>query len=71
MVPIAHFKTPPETTHLLLRASQSQDLNQLFAIGSDPEVWSLHSETDRYTEEKFSAYFESVLPFFELTHLVV
>jgi RimJ/RimL family protein N-acetyltransferase len=71
MVPIAHFKTPLETTHLLLRVFQSQDLNQLFAIGSDPEVWSLHSETDRYTEEKFSAYFESVLPFFELTHLVV
>jgi RimJ/RimL family protein N-acetyltransferase len=71
MVPIAHFKTPPETTHLLLRVSQSQDLKPLFAIGSDPEVWSLQSETDRYTEEKFNAYFESVLPFFEQTHLVV
>ncbi|MGA0155588.1 MAG: GNAT family N-acetyltransferase [Flavobacteriaceae bacterium] len=61
MVPIAHFKSPLETTHLFLRASQSEDLKPLFAIGSDPEVWSLHSETDRYTKEKFSAYFESGL----------
>lgn len=71
MVPIAHSKTPFETTYLLLRVSQSQDLKPLVAICSDLEVWSLHSETDRYTEEKFSAYFESVLLFFELTHLVV
>jgi hypothetical protein len=71
MVPIAHFKSPLETTHLFLRASQSEFLKPLFAIGSDPKVGSLHSETDRYAKEKFSAYFESVLPFFELTHLVV
>ena len=61
MVPVTHFQTPLETPHLLLRASQPHDLKTLFAIGSDPEVWSLHSETDRYTEEKFSAYFESGL----------
>lgn len=61
MVPIAHFKTPLETPHLLLRVSQPQDLKSLFAIGSDPEIWSFHSETDRYTEKKFSAYFESGL----------
>ena len=71
MVPIAHFKLPLETTHLFLRASQFEDLKPLFAIGSYPEVWSLHLEIDRHTKEMFSAYFESVLPFFELTHLVV
>jgi RimJ/RimL family protein N-acetyltransferase len=61
MAPITHFQTPLETPNLFLRATQSEDLKPLFAIGSDPEVWSLHSETDRYTEEKFSAYFESGL----------
>ena len=61
MAPITHFQTSLETPHLFLRASQADDFKQLFVIGSDPEVWSLHSETDRYTEEKFSAYFESGL----------
>lgn len=57
MKPLTHFQTPLETADLLLKATSDDDFEGLYAIGSDPEVWALHSDTDRYTKEKFEVYF--------------
>lgn len=56
------FKTPTlQTERLILRSATEADFEDLFALGSDPEVWALHSENDRYTLPKFKNYFEGGL----------
>lgn len=37
------------------------DWVQLYAAGSDPLVWAVHPETDRWTEPKFRNYVEQAL----------
>jgi RimJ/RimL family protein N-acetyltransferase len=46
---------------LELRPVRAEDWTELFALGSDPEVWALHPERDRCTETKFRAYFDGGL----------
>ena len=56
------FKTHTlQTDRLILRSAIETDFEDLFALGSDPEVWALHSEKDRYTLSKFKNYFEGGL----------
>jgi N-acetyltransferase len=56
------FKTHTlQTDRLILRSAIETDFEDLFALGSDPEVWALHSEKDRYTLPKFKSYFEGGL----------
>jgi RimJ/RimL family protein N-acetyltransferase len=56
-----HFKVPLQTSNLYLKPSIMKDLESLYEIGSDPEVWSMHSEKDRYNKDKFYHYFISGL----------
>jgi len=44
-----------------LRPVTAADWADLFAIGSDPEVWAVHPAPDRYQEPVFRAYFEDGL----------
>ena len=55
----SHFKIPLRTSNLCLKPSTMEDFGSLYQIGSDPEVWSMHSEKDRYQKDKFYQYFLS------------
>jgi RimJ/RimL family protein N-acetyltransferase len=44
-----------------LRPLHSEDFDTLFVVASDPLIWEQHPESNRYTEERFRAYFQSGL----------
>jgi N-acetyltransferase len=37
------------------------DWSELFAAGSDPEIWKVHPVSDRYTEPVFRKFFEGAI----------
>jgi RimJ/RimL family protein N-acetyltransferase len=37
------------------------DWAELFAAGSDPEIWKVHPRSNRYTEPEFRKYFDSAV----------
>ncbi len=37
------------------------DFDRLFAIASDPLIWELHPESDRYKKEVFKKFFDSAV----------
>jgi RimJ/RimL family protein N-acetyltransferase len=48
--------------HLLrLRPLRWDDWDALFAVASDPLIWELHPESDRYKEEVFRRYFNGAM----------
>ncbi|SHL64648.1 Protein N-acetyltransferase, RimJ/RimL family [Bradyrhizobium lablabi] len=44
-----------------VRPIMASDWPELFAAGSDPEIWKVHPSPDRYTEPAFRAYFDSAV----------
>ena len=42
----------------IVRPIASSDWTELYAIGSDPEVWRLHPVSNRYTEPEFRKFFD-------------
>jgi N-acetyltransferase len=46
---------------VLIRPIAVSDWPELFAAGSDPEIWKVHPMRKRYTEPVFRQYFESAL----------
>jgi N-acetyltransferase len=44
-----------------VRPIMASDWLDLFAAGSDPEIWKVHPASDRYTEPAFRAYFDSAV----------
>jgi len=46
---------------VIVRPISSDDWPELFAAGSDPEIWKLHPVKDRYTEAGFRRYFDSAV----------
>ncbi len=48
-----------EGDNLLLRPMQEDDFKTLFAVASDPQIWTLHPANDRYKESVFKEYFAS------------
>ncbi len=44
-----------------LRPLRHDDWDALFAVASDPLIWELHPEPDRYKEEVFHRYFEGAM----------
>ena len=46
---------------VLVRPLQSYDWDGMFAAASDPEIWALHPESDRYQEDVFRRYFDGAL----------
>jgi RimJ/RimL family protein N-acetyltransferase len=46
---------------VMVRPIAAADWAELFAAGSDPEIWKVHPFPDRYTEPAFRAYFDGAL----------
>jgi RimJ/RimL family protein N-acetyltransferase len=46
---------------VIVRPIAAADWAELFAAGSDPEIWKVHPAPDRYTEPAFRAYFDGAL----------
>jgi N-acetyltransferase len=46
---------------VLIRPVSADDWSELFAAGSDPEIWKVHPRADRYTEPAFRDYFDSAV----------
>ena len=46
---------------VIVRPITPADWPDLFAVGSDPEIWKLHPRSDRYTEPAFRVYSDSAV----------
>jgi len=46
---------------VIVRPISAVDWPELFAAGSDPEIWKVHPIPDRYTEPEFRTYFDSAV----------
>ena len=46
---------------VIVRPIIASDWPELFAAGSDPEIWKVHPVRDRYTEPEFRKYFDSAV----------
>jgi N-acetyltransferase len=46
---------------ITIRPISSDDWLELFAAGSDPEIWKVHPVSDRYTEPKFRKFFDEAV----------
>ena len=46
---------------VIVRPVSTDDWTELFAAGSDPEIWKLHPVKDRYTEPGFRRYFDGAV----------
>lgn len=50
-----------EGERLLLRPLREDDWQALFAVASDPEVWAIHPQHDRWQEPVFRRFFSDAL----------
>jgi RimJ/RimL family protein N-acetyltransferase len=46
---------------LLLRPLRPEDREALYAVARDPQIWAQHPDRERWREEAFGAYFNSLL----------
>src|SRR3954447_18141089 len=46
---------------VIVRPISSADWPQLFAVGSDPEIWKVHPVRDRHTEAGFRKFFDGAV----------
>ncbi|MGI9219969.1 MAG: GNAT family N-acetyltransferase [Woeseiaceae bacterium] len=46
---------------VIVRPVAASDWEGMFAAASDPEIWALHPESDRYEEAVFRRYFDAAL----------
>ena len=46
---------------IAIRPVTEADWSQMFAAGSDPEVWAVHPASDRYKEPEFRQFFDGAL----------
>ena len=46
---------------VIVRPISGDDWLELFAAGSDPEIWKVHPIPDRYTEPAFRKYFDDAV----------
>jgi len=62
-MPRVEFDRQPHLVgeRLELRPLRSDDWDALFAVASDPLIWEVHPERDRYTEPVFRRFFRTAL----------
>jgi RimJ/RimL family protein N-acetyltransferase len=46
---------------VMIRPVSADDWPELFAAGSDPEIWKVHPVPDRYTEPEFRKFFDGAV----------
>jgi N-acetyltransferase len=46
---------------ITVRPISKEDWPELFAAGSDPEIWKVHPVPDRYTEPEFRKFFDGAV----------
>jgi RimJ/RimL family protein N-acetyltransferase len=46
---------------VIVRPIAALDWPELFAAGSDPEIWKVHPSPNRYTEPEFRTYFDGAV----------
>lgn len=46
---------------ITIRPITSDDWTELYAAGSDPEIWKVHPVPDRYTEPEFRKFFDGAV----------
>ena len=46
---------------ITIRPITREDWQEMFAAASDPEIWTLHPASDRYTEPVFRKFFDGAL----------
>ncbi|QOW09150.1 GNAT family N-acetyltransferase [Kaistella flava (ex Peng et al. 2021)] len=50
-----------ENEHIKLVPLLESDLERLFAVASDPEVWAMHPNKERYKKEVFQNFFNGAI----------
>jgi RimJ/RimL family protein N-acetyltransferase len=60
-MPRPNFQPTLTGPTVLIRPVIAADWAELFAAGSDPEIWKVHPRSDRYTEPEFRTYFDSAV----------
>jgi hypothetical protein len=57
------FELQPTLTGTLLdlRPLRDADFDELYAVASDPRIWELHPEPDRYKEDVFNVFFRGAM----------
>jgi N-acetyltransferase len=55
------FQPPLTGPTVIVRPVMASDWAELFAAGSDPEIWKVHPIPDRYTEAAFRQFFDSAV----------
>lgn len=48
-------------TLMVIRPIETADLEGMFAAASDPDIWALHPENERYTEPVFRKFFDGAI----------
>src|ERR1700760_1396550 len=46
---------------ITIRPISSGDWTELYAAGSDPEIWKVHPVSDRYTKPEFRKFFDGAI----------
>ena len=46
---------------VLVRPLKQQDFEELFKVASDPLIWEMHPESDRYLKANFQRFFDSAI----------
>jgi RimJ/RimL family protein N-acetyltransferase len=60
-MPLPDFQPTLTGPTVIVRPIATADWTELFAAGSDPEIWKVHPSPDRYTEPEFRKYFDGAI----------
>jgi RimJ/RimL family protein N-acetyltransferase len=60
-MPAPDFQPVLEGDLVRLRPIASDDWAEMYAVASDPLIWEVHPERDRYKEENFRIFFDGAL----------
>ncbi len=58
---MTHLQPTLENELVLMRPIQIEDFDQLYHVASDPKIWELHQNSDRYELNVFKQFFKDAL----------
>lgn len=56
--PFMNLQPTLKNDRVILKPLQNDDFDKLFAVASDPLIWKLHPNSDRYKKEVFESFFQ-------------